>query len=62
MDMGEAVNPLTREMRDGGAQVLILRLRGFLERGAHYVQAFRLQLVGPVNQLAIVVDVPLHFG
>jgi hypothetical protein len=49
-------------MGDGGAQVLVLRPGGFLEGGSHYVKAGLVQLVGTVDERAVIIDIPLHLG
>jgi len=62
MDVGKAVDPLTGEMRDGGARVLVLWLGCFIERCADDTDAVHQALICVVDQLAVEVDVPLHLG
>ena len=62
MDVSIAVDSLTGEMRDGGAQVLVLRPGCFIKSGADGIDAVHLELICAVDQLAVEVEVPLHLG
>ncbi len=53
MDMGEAVDPLPREVGDGRAELLILRLGRLVVGRADGVDAIHLEFVRPVDQLAV---------
>jgi hypothetical protein len=62
MDVGKTIDSFTSEMRDGSAQVLVLRLGGLIEGSANGIQAVHLALIGAVDQLTVKVDVPPHLG
>ncbi len=62
MDVGEAVDPLARQMGNGRAQILILRLGRLVIGRADGVEAIHLEFVRPVDQLAVVVKIPFHLG
>ena len=62
MDVGKAANPLTGEMRYGGAQLLVLWLGCFIERDADGIDAVHLALICSVDNLAVEVDVSPHLS
>ena len=62
MNVGEAVDALAGEVRNGRAQLLVLRLGRLIIGGADGVEAVHLQFVRPVDQLAVEIDVSLHLG
>ena len=62
MNVGETVDPLSGQMRNCRAQILIFRLGRFIIGCTDGIETIHLQLVRPVNQLAVVVNVPLHLG
>jgi hypothetical protein len=62
MDVVKTVDPLPRQMGDRRAQILILGPGRLIIRCADGVEAIHLQFVCPVDQLAIVVNIPFHRG
>jgi len=61
VNVREAVDLLPGEVRRGRHQHFVLRLGRLIIRCAHHVDAVALQLVGPVDQLPVIVDVAFHF-
>ena len=62
MNVVKTINPLASQVRDGRAQFLVFRFGRLVIRCADGIDAIHLQLVRPVDQLAIVINVSLHFG
>jgi len=60
MNVSKTIDPLTREMRDGRQQGLILRLGRLIERGAYGIEACHLYFVCAVDETAIEIDISLH--
>jgi hypothetical protein len=56
----KTVDPLTREMRNGGQQFLVLRLGRLIESGANGIEARHLYFVCAINEIPIEIDVSLH--
>ena len=60
VNVGEAADPLSGKMGDGRAQLFVLGPQCFVEGSPDGVEAVHLPLVGAVDELAVVVDVPPH--
>jgi hypothetical protein len=61
VNMGKTVNLLSGEVRRGSHQTFIFGFSRFVIRGAHNVDAVAMQLVRPINQITIIIDVAFHF-
>ncbi len=60
VNVREAVDLLSGEVRRGRHQRFVLRLGGLVIGRAHDVDAVALQLVGAVDQLPVIIDVAFH--
>jgi len=62
MDMGEPVDALPRQVGNRRHEIPIFRPFRLVVRGADGVETAHLQLIGAVDQLAVIIKVALHFG
>src|SRR5664280_1698072 len=62
MNVSKTVDPFSREMRNSRTQILVFRLGRFVVRCTDGIDTIHLQLVRPVEQLAVEINVALHLG
>ena len=62
VNVRKAADSFAGEMRNGGAQVLVPWFDCFIKSGTDGVETVHLALIRAVNELTIIVDVPLHLG
>ena len=62
VNVREAVDLLPGEVGRGGKQIRVLRLGRFVIGGPDDIEAIHLQFIVAIDQLAVKINVPLHFG
>jgi hypothetical protein len=58
----ETIDFIPSEVRNSGAQTLVLRLGGFINSRTDGIKASHLKVIRTVNQFAIVIEIPFHLG